>query len=69
MSGDHLISDLPGSCAHCGFFHSSAICPPNLSGRALYEADLKDRPNYHTGEPRKTWEQLSEVARSSWKRL
>ena len=35
-------------------------------GRADYEADVRRRPNYHDGAPRKTWEQLSEIARQSW---
>lgn len=65
---DYLISDSPGCCAHCGLFHSSAKCPPQMAGRELYEADLLDRPTYHDGSPRKTWEQLSEVARWSWER-
>ncbi len=33
-----------------------------------YEADMKARPNYHDGTPRKTWDQLCEVAQWSWNR-
>lgn len=56
----------PGSCARCGFFHSSAKCPTQMSGRELYEADLMDRPNYHDGSPRKTWDQLGVSERQTW---
>lgn len=35
-------------------------------GRAAYEADVKARPFYHDGTPRKPWESLCEIARYSW---
>ena len=37
-------------------------------GKAAYEADLKIRPTYHDGTPRKAWEQLCSVARYSWEK-
>lgn len=37
-------------------------------GQLDYEADRANRPHYHDGQPRPTWEQLSEVARWSWHR-
>jgi hypothetical protein len=33
-----------------------------------YEADVAKRPRYDGGAPRKTWEQLSDIARWSWGR-
>lgn len=38
------------------------------SGKEAYEADCAKAPNYRDGTPRKTWEQLSEIARWSWGR-
>lgn len=35
-------------------------------GQLAYEFDLAVRPTYHTGEGRKTWEQLPDYARRSW---
>ncbi|TIR24013.1 MAG: hypothetical protein E5X34_13235 [Mesorhizobium sp.] len=35
-------------------------------GRADYEADVKARPLYPDGTPRKGWDQLCEIARYSW---
>lgn len=35
-------------------------------GRPAYEADVKARPLYPDGTPRKPWEQLCEIARYSW---
>jgi hypothetical protein len=35
-------------------------------GRALYNADLIRRPTYHTGEPRKTWDELRDHERNTW---
>lgn len=37
-------------------------------GRAAYEADVADYPHYPDGTPRRTWDQLSEIARWSWER-
>jgi len=37
-------------------------------GRADYEDDVTLTPRYHDGSPRKTWEELSEIARWSWSR-
>lgn len=37
-------------------------------GRAAYEADVRKRPTYGDGSPRKTWEQLGKVEQWSWTR-
>lgn len=37
-------------------------------GKTEYEADVAKRPTYHDGTPRKTWEQLLEIARSTWRK-
>jgi hypothetical protein len=37
-------------------------------GRKAYSEDLRKRPTYHDGKPRKTWEQLHPIARFSWER-
>ena len=37
-------------------------------GQLDYEADVQQKPLYHTGQPRKTWEELSEITRWSWER-
>lgn len=36
------------------------------SAQEAYEIDLMFRPNYHDGTPRKTWDQLGELERSTW---
>ena len=36
-------------------------------GRRLYEADLAERPHYHTGEARPSWDRLGQWARSTWR--
>lgn len=33
-----------------------------------YEADVSRKPTYHDGTPRKTWSELSAIARWSWER-
>ncbi len=37
-------------------------------GQLDYERDVQQKPLYHTGQPRKTWEELSEITRWSWER-
>lgn len=37
-----------------------------MAAKAVYEEDVRRWPNYDNGEPRKTWEQLSEISRWSW---
>lgn len=37
-------------------------------GQIEYEADVKKRPNYHDGKPRKKWADLGEVEQWSWQR-
>lgn len=38
-------------------------------GQLDYEEDVRERPFYHDGAPRKTWAQLPEWAQWSWNRL
>lgn len=38
------------------------------AARAAYEADLRIRPRYHDGVPRRPWDELSPVAQWSWAR-
>lgn len=33
-----------------------------------YEADVARRPTYHDGTPRKTWDRLGPLERSTWAR-
>lgn len=35
-------------------------------GRAAYEADVKKRPTYHDGSPRKPWDKLHRWAKETW---
>jgi hypothetical protein len=37
-------------------------------GQLDYERDVQQKPLYHTGHPRKTWAELSELTRWSWER-
>jgi hypothetical protein len=37
-------------------------------GRAAYEADVRERPNYHDGKPRPSWNALSDIAQWSWEK-
>lgn len=37
-------------------------------GQLDYEIDVKRVPFYEDGTPRKTWEQLSDIARYSWEK-
>ena len=37
-------------------------------GQLDYERDVRQNPLYRTGQPRKTWEELSEITRWSWER-
>lgn len=37
-------------------------------GQIAYEASVAACPTYHDGSPRRTWEQLGDVARWSWER-
>lgn len=39
-----------------------------MTGQQAYEADLQRQPLYHDGTPRKSWDQLSDIARWSWNR-
>lgn len=35
-------------------------------GQVAYEASLVQHPTYHNGSPRRTWDELNEISRSSW---
>jgi hypothetical protein len=37
-------------------------------GQLAYEADCAAQPNYHDGQPRKTWAELRGAAKCSWER-
>ncbi|MGG4105198.1 hypothetical protein AAXB25_14875 [Paenibacillus lautus] len=37
-------------------------------GQIDYENDVKQKPLYHDGTPRKKWSELGEVERLSWER-
>ncbi len=37
-------------------------------GQLAYEADVRARPLYHDGTPRRTWHELGTVERWSWER-
>ena len=37
-------------------------------GQLDYESDVQQKPLYHDGTPRKTWEQLEELVRWTWER-
>jgi hypothetical protein len=47
---------------------SAAIQTRSERGRAAYEADVRSRPTYHDGTPRKSWDRLGEIERWSWNR-
>lgn len=38
------------------------------NGQIAYEADVKKKPVYHDGTPRKHWLELSAISRWSWER-
>lgn len=37
------------------------------AGQAAYEGDVTARPTYHDGTRRRTWAELSNIARESWR--
>lgn len=37
-------------------------------GQIAYQEDVRRRPTYGDGTPRKSWEELCDVARWSWER-
>lgn len=37
-----------------------------MTGKEAYEEDVRRKPTYHTGEPRKTWDELDSVEQWSW---
>ena len=38
------------------------------NGQLAYERDVSIEPRYNDGSPRKTWDELDEIARWSWER-
>ena len=36
------------------------------AGKRAYEEDVKRRPNYHDGTPRKQWDELGTLEQSTW---
>jgi hypothetical protein len=40
--------------------------PRPMTPEQAYAEDVRRSPTYHTGEPRRSWAQLSDVERSSW---
>jgi hypothetical protein len=44
------------------------ITQTKTQGQIDYEADVKRRPTYHDGTPRRAWELLDEIAKWSWNR-
>lgn len=39
------------------------------AGRKAYEIDCVERPTYHDGKPRKTWDELPTWAQFDWMRV
>jgi hypothetical protein len=58
----------PPQCIDCGNVYHIAQGHRCAYPRDEYEADVAKRPLYHDGKPRKTWGQLSDIARWSWGR-
>ena len=52
-------------CPYCGGTKGTKGA---MVGKADYDADVSERPTYHDGAPRKTWEQLGAVEQWSWNR-
>lgn len=42
--------------------------PDATPGQRAYEADVRARPTYHDGTPRKPWSALGDVERGTWER-
>lgn len=39
-----------------------------MTGREAYEEDVRRRPTYDNGAPRRSWDQLDDIAQLSWTR-
>lgn len=66
---EYEIGDIFSMSADSDFFvklgpHPSSTTP----GQIAYEIDCERKPNYHTGQTRKTWAELGEVERWDWER-
>lgn len=48
---------------------SAQIIPFKTAAQLAYEADVRARPTYRDGTPRKPWKDLCDVARRSWQGL
>ena len=42
---------------------------PWTPGQAAYEEDVRRKPLYHDGTPRKRWDELDEIIQWSWGRI
>lgn len=40
----------------------------SMTAREAYEEDVRRKPTYHDGTPRKAWSELGEVEQWTWKR-
>ena len=38
------------------------------AGQIAYEEDVRCKPTYHTGEPRKAWHELDKPEQMTWER-
>ena len=39
-----------------------------MTGREAYKEDVRRKPTYHNGQPRKQWDDLDAIAQWSWNR-
>ena len=39
-----------------------------MTGKEAYEEDVRRKPTYHTGEPRKAWDKLDKAIQDNWNR-
>ena len=37
-----------------------------MTGKQAYEEDVRRKPNYHDGSPRKRWDQLAPEVQNTW---
>ena len=44
----------------------SVLAKDSMTAEQAYREDLARRPNYDDGSPRKSWQELGEVERSTW---
>ena len=71
MNERYTMEPAPGGAAYYvadNLNRRIASGPYRTPDRAAFECDLLRRPNYHDGAPRRTWEQLGEPERGTWRR-